>query len=228
MTRARWTTRTSDALLVAVVLYWTALLGGWRGGGAAVTGIVLVAVTPLVAGLAALAARRSPLEARPAGGMRLARRLLLGVAWLPLLAGAALWTLLTEPWPLSLRHGPDTDAAREAFADALGYAAPPGLHDLYARRAWGGPGEEIVYVAFRFDDPAVLDELARRLGLARVEPAEVPGLDAFDGPSWWPSRSELAGRPEGWRRTGSTPQAFVHLWVDRVEGRAWLQDADAL
>ncbi len=146
------------------------------------------------------------------------------IAWLPVGAFATLWVAVTEPWPLSLRQGPDTASARETFERNLGFAPPPSVTQLFARLEWGGPGEHLLYVSFHFEDDAVLEQIVTHLRLERDD--EAPAAPDFSGPAWWPPMDSLDQIAEIYRWPNGQPQRFVRLWVDRSASRAYLHDVD--
>jgi hypothetical protein len=151
----------------------------------------------------------------------------LGLAWLPMALLAAFLVALAEPWPLSLRHGPDTTSARVVFEREIGFAPPGSVSDLYGRRAWAGFGEHLVWIAFRCDDPAVVADLSGRLRLAPVATEEIPSLAVFDGPRWWPARPALQAMGTAYRQaTGGSSQVFTHVWHDTSNGRVYVHIVD--
>ncbi|MGE3540481.1 MAG: hypothetical protein AB7N91_23950 [Candidatus Tectimicrobiota bacterium] len=146
---------------------------------------------------------------------------------LPIGGGMALWIAVEEPWPLSLRHGPDTPYAREVFTQHMQFVPPASVTALYGRRAWAGFGEHITSITFRFTDEEVIRTMVTTLSLELVPPGEVQMLRALAGPGWWPAQAMLSRLPEAYRhKWGADPQVFRHLWIDRVQRRVYFQDVD--
>ncbi|MFQ5506475.1 MAG: hypothetical protein ACE5F1_17025 [Planctomycetota bacterium] len=153
-------------------------------------------------------------------------KIFLALSWLPAAALAGILILLTEPWPLSLRQGPDTSSARELFAYEFGMRPPVSVVELYGRRKWGGLGEHMNCVAFRFTDEAVIEDIVRHRSLIAVPADEISTLQSLPGPSWWPAKETLSRMPEAYRHPSSISQWFRHLWIDRAQGKVYFQDVD--
>lgn len=159
-------------------------------------------------------------------GGRILLRLTLGALALAATGAVVLFLVvyvaLVEPWPFSLRQGPDTDYAREVVHRYFGTTPPEGIQRLYAWDSWAGPGESILYLKFRFDDEKVLhrfltpDSFWR---LERLSDKEMARLTTFRGPSWWPPDAELRRFPRAYRRGNAV------VWVDPSGRLAYLQDA---
>ncbi len=233
--RERLVVRLSSAACAVAAACWLVVAHGGATPLRQAAGVALLAGVP--AALVALAwlGRRGVVRAgRRRWTVRLAK-LALVLAWLPAGAFAAVWVVLAERWPLSRSQGPDTERARATFEAELGFAPPASVRDLYAQRAWAGPGEHAVCVRFRFDDDDALEAIIGGHGLEPVDDARA--LTTFPGPSWWPATDELQRADEAYRLPRGDAQRFVHLprgarhpvapRVDRAARIAYLQDVDA-
>lgn len=126
-----------------------------------------------------------------------------------------------EPWPLSLRQGPDTDFARRGFERQLGLAPPATVTDLYYRNEWGFGGDSIHSFRFRFEDPSVVRAIVAGQGLSEAETEDRAEARYLAGPPWWPEREELNRLPRVYSRRGSDT-----FWIDEANGRAYFQRAN--
>jgi hypothetical protein len=166
----------------------------------------------------AVGRRRTPEPAR-----RYARRLrwLLVPAWLVSAAPVAFFALLIEPWPLSLRQGPDTEFARGCLARHFGGEALP-VSGVYCR-VDSGWGDRSTFLRFAFSDPFLPSRLVARRQL--VSPAEgTTGLRGYigGGPGWWDGArigelTEIYVRRQGGVLT-------LILWVDRASATVYYRD----
>jgi hypothetical protein len=136
-----------------------------------------------------------------------------------LLFGAALAALF-EPWPLSLRQGPDTEYARACFERQLRRPPPPGFVDLYCRQEWGFGGDSVHSIRFTYPEDLAAAAVARHLGMDRVGEPDRSTLRYLRGPPWWPSRAELSGLPRVYRRG-----PYAVLWMDPVSRTGYYQKA---
>jgi hypothetical protein len=150
---------------------------------------------------------------------RLAGRLLVASIAVAIVGAVAMWALLTEPWPISRRHGPDTPFAKQMFRYVVNRDVPAGAHEVFAREEWGFGGDSIYSLRLEIDTPGVAEEIARELDLSMVPPAQVARLRYFRGPSWWPTAVEVQRIARAYARTD------VVLWVDVERRRAFLQKA---
>ena len=152
--------------------------------------------------------------------------IVLVLSWLPVAALTALVISVEEPWPISLRHGPDTGYAAEVFETTFGRPADQAVTELYGRTEWAGFGEHITSVKFRYTDEAVLTEIVESLSLERVPPGQ-PDVDAWPGPPWWPPQQVLAHAHVVYRSSfPETSQVFRRLWIDEARRLAYFQDVD--
>ena len=143
-----------------------------------------------------------------------ASRLITHVSWAGSAAVIVLAVAVFQPWPFSLREGPDTEWAREGFEQTFGFAPPVSVEDLYCRRVSFWQSRE-VYAKFTYNDP----EIARQiLGKLRMEKGEPRGYQEIRRhfPSWW-----LQGIPEHgnatleYHRRPPVTHAGEGVWIDR-------------
>jgi hypothetical protein len=157
---------------------------------------------------------------RPAPGRRLyyaVSKLFLTLAWLPGAFLALLLAFVVQPWPISLRQGPDTAYAREGFARHLRFAPPAEVDDLHYRGE--GIRDATYWIAFRCSDPAVVERIAAELGLAPVE-GEIRGLgDPYARRSVWWGRDEGVSPDAAWSRG-----EVYYLWHARAAGRVYYEE----
>ena len=131
----------------------------------------------------------------------------------------AAWAQFTEPWPLSRRHGPDTEFARALFRRVVDQDVPAGVHRLSGREEWGFGGDSIYSLQFAIDEPGVAETIAAALGLSLVPARDVSRLRYFEGPAWWPAEPEIRRVALAYARVD------VVLWVDAERRQAYLQKA---
>lgn len=171
--------------------------------------------------------RARPAMRRGARTGLLAAMALLAVAWVPAAGLTTVLVLVEEPWPLSLRHGPDTAAARAIFRQRLGFEPPAAVTNLYAREVFAGPGEHVTSIAFAYLDDGVIDAVVAQASLVRVPDGDVGRLGAQQGPAWFPVEGVLRQLREAYRQKESDrPDVFRHLWVDRANRRVYFQEVD--
>lgn len=190
--------------------------------------LMTLAAVALSAGVAVLAVRR--LAGNRGLAVRVAVGFVAGLGTMVLFIGLMLGLLfvsLTEPWPVSLRHGPDTDYAREQFGRYVGPQELAAVAELYAWRQWAGPGEHVFFACFVPRDTAVKQRIVSRFSLARVEATERAKLSVWEeGPHWWPHREALHGATPMYRDPGRNPQAYTVFWPRVGDGRACLLEVD--
>ena len=146
---------------------------------------------------------------------RLISTVFLTLSWVAASAVTAGLLWMEEPWPLSLRQGPDTSSARSIFHDHFG--VEPSVSNIYARVDWTGA----MYLAFSFEDPAVVERLVERRSLRRVAPNERTAI-AVKGPSWFPSSEGLRQIPETYTTDSTGGGVSTLMFVDRVRRRVFI------
>ena len=97
-------------------------------------------------------------------------RVLTSFSWVTSAVVMALAVAVFQPWPFSLREGPDTEWSRSGFEATFGFPAPDSVTELYYRKFSFWQSEE-VYVKFQFREPAVVDEIMESL---RMEASDRP------------------------------------------------------
>jgi hypothetical protein len=149
----------------------------------------LIILFPLIP-MGLIASRRfAPIAVAPSQSVRRYLRLsqvFLAGMWLLSCVPIALLVMLLEPWPLSLRQGPDTATAKAGFAGVFGDDAG-GVARIYYRKE-SGWGDATIYLRFDVDDRVRLAALANNAGLV-VYASGAPRPSPPQGPSWWDSHS---------------------------------------
>lgn len=134
-----------------------------------------------------------------------------------LLIGALL-SYLFEPWPLSLRQGPDTDYALGCLRKHLD-VTEAAVASVYCREEWGFGGDTVYSIRFGFADA---DQISRIVDKRQLVPfALKDGRPRYiSAPRWWPSERELAQLDLPFTRGGTE-----YLWVDPKSRTAFYQKA---
>lgn len=179
--------------------------------------------------------------------LRLYTRLSLGfvsVGWLlialPALFWGAIFLRAWEPWPLSLRQGPDTAYAKDGFEQLFGHPTSESLSSLYFYSF--NVRDATYYVRFDYDDPAVIDTISQSRDLVRA-PAEARADTRFDLRAsdshlgWWPpdrineTQTIYVDRATGDKIAGRIPWNSPVgrtrlLWVDEESGTAFYRELE--
>ena len=168
----------------------------------------------------------------------------LALCWLALAVPAIFWGALfisaREPWPLSLRQGPDTDHAKQGFKRLFGFApddsqSPLNFYSFNVRDA-------SYFITFRYDDPDLIARIAaaRDLVNAPIEARDDArfGLRTHRTQwSWWrpdeinatdrlfvdrPTAEKIAGT-----RAWNSPTGYSRiLWVDEATRTAYYRELE--
>ena len=151
--------------------------------------------------------------------MHVARALLL-VAWLFSCLPVVLIISLTQPWPLSLRHGPDTSYAREGFAKHAGFSAPSSVSQIYYRI--DGNWLDVGYrLRFRISSPDLLHQIVTHHNMTKAEKMKM-GLSSSRSPKWWREKRGKKGL-ECYSR--ENPGSYYwYLWYDPATGTVWYEE----
>jgi len=137
--------------------------------------------------------------------------------WLVLIG--VFYAALLEPWPLSLRQGPDTDFAHTCFKRHLWVSEhPSSVFGIYCRDEWGFGGDSIRSIHFSFSDRLQVLQIPRLKELKRVDDPNRRAFRYTRGPAWWPSEARLRALPEAYELQGRE-----YLWLDSVAQVAYFQ-----
>ena len=121
-----------------------------------------------------------------------ASSLFLAFAWFQTTIPATFLIHIWQPWPLSLKQGPDTDYARDGYTKILGRAPPTEVSEIYYR-GLAIMGESDDYLRFRYRHPALIEKIVAQFDLIEVTAEERKGalvgfVQVFRDPmSWWPA-----------------------------------------
>lgn len=126
-----------------------------------------------------------------------------------------------EPWPFSLRQGPDTNYARNLYEQRLMHPLPTGVQNLYARAEWGFGGDTIYSIKFNFTDHSLIQNIVTSLKLEVVPKNEIKNIRILSGPKWWPSKNIFINCDEAYQR-----KEVDFLWVDQNKNEAYFQSAN--
>jgi hypothetical protein len=142
----------------------------------------------------------------------LGSRVLLALSWVAASAVTAGLVWMEEPWPLSLRQGPDTSLARGVFQRNFG--VEPSISNVYARVDWTGT----MYLAFSFEDAALIQRIVERQSLRPARSTDTAEV-VVARLSWFPSAAALSQIPE--RYVNDSSRGRISMWVDRVRHRVF-------
>lgn len=162
------------------------------------------------------------------------------VVALPGLFWSALYVAAVEPWPLSLRQGPDTETARQSFRDHFGFDAGGSVTEIYAYSF--NLRDSSTYLRFRVRDASVIDRVVRAKDLS-VLPDTMrrdPRANAHAGEarlSWWQrdridaSKTVYVDRRTAERLVGTAATTLGHhaisnLWLDSESGLAFYRELE--
>ena len=148
-----------------------------------------------------------------------ASRILFALVWLASCAPIAFYVAIIQPWPLTLRHGPDTDYARRGFESLVGFAPPPSISNIYYR-VDEGFRDSGYRLRFRCNDGAVVTQVLTRL---QLQPTNNPTMGLLSrSPKWW---SEKTQRKELLQFAREQPGKYYwYLWYDPATGTVWYEE----
>ena len=95
-------------------------------------------------------------------------RVLTSFSWVTSAVVMTLAVAVFQPWPFSLREGPDTEWSRSGFEATFGFPAPESVTKLYCRKFSFRQSQD-VHIKFRFRDPAVVDEIMQSLRMGESD-----------------------------------------------------------
>jgi hypothetical protein len=182
-----------------------------------ITGIAFITV--LVGGVVFYRLHRRSFLSRLLYSLLASSGALLGIGFVLI---GAFYAALVEPWPLSLRQGPDTDYARSCFERHLEKVPSPTVVRVYCREAWGPHGDTVYSIRFSFEDHSQVERLAQLQDMYQVEDPDRRGYAYYRGPSWWPTEAEWFALPEAYAYRQYDEE---HLWVDPAARIAYFQKA---
>ena len=116
-------------------------------------------------------------------------RLITHISWAGSAAIIVIALAAFQPWPFSLREGPDTESAWEGFEQTFGFAAPASVEKLYCRRVSFWQSKE-VYAKLTYSNSAITEQILNKLRMEQGEPRGYQEIHRHF-PSWW-----LRGTPE--------------------------------
>jgi len=146
-------------------------------------------------------------------------RVLFALVWLASCVPVAIFVAIAQPWPLSLRHGPDTDYARQGFEKLIGMPPPVSVSAIYYRadEGWLDSGYRL---RFTCHDPSVVTQIAQRLQLQESGESKA-GLGSRDA-RWWSEKRQIKTLKCFARES---PGAYYwYLWYDSRSGIVWYEE----
>ena len=182
-----------------------------------ITVIVLICV--LAGGVVFYRLRRRSALSRLLFSLLTSGATLLGIGLFSIGAFYALWR---EPWPISLRQGPDTNCARICFERVVGEELPPTFFGVCCREDWGPFGDSTYSIRFSFDHCSQVESFVQLNDLRRGDDTDRSGFDYYSGPAWWPTEVDLFALPEAYVYQGYEKE---RMWVDPVAQIAYFQRA---
>ena len=146
-------------------------------------------------------------------------RVLFALVWLASCAPVAIFVAIAQPWPLSLRQGPDTAYAKQGFEKLIGIPPPASVSAIYYRadEGWLDSGYRL---RFTCHDPSVVIQIAQRLQLQESGEMKA-GLGSRDV-RWWSEKRQLKTLKCFAREK---PGAYYwYLWYDPNSGIVWYEE----
>jgi hypothetical protein len=158
-------------------------------------------------------------HSRPAKAYLVASRTLLVIAWLLSCLPTVLWIGVTQPWPLTLRHGPDTEYSRQGFARLIGITPPASVSNIYYR-ADEGFLDSGYRLRFTCKDSSVVSHVAARLQLQATDNPTLGLLSTT--PKWWAEKLQPKGILQYARELPG--KYYWYLWYDPTTGTVWYEE----
>jgi hypothetical protein len=147
-------------------------------------------------------------------------RALFSLLWLASCVPVSVFVAITQPWPLTLCHGPDTRYARAGFERLIGFAPPASVSEIYYR-ADEGFLDSGYRLRFRCNDNSVVTQMVARLQLQESN-KPLPGLIS-QSPKWWSERMQRK-RLLHYARERTGMSYHCYLWYDPVTGTVWYEE----
>ncbi|NKB33291.1 MAG: hypothetical protein GKR91_09345 [Pseudomonadales bacterium] len=127
------------------------------------------------------------------------------VLLMPALFWGAIYFYILEPWPFSLKQGPDTTESIEGFQRVMGFEADAEIGDIYYK------GYEFrdynLFLRFESCNEILIGEITQGL-VQNSDGSGVTSLRLNSRLSWWFNRSQSSAF-EHWARD------FREVWLDR-------------
>lgn len=146
-------------------------------------------------------------------------RAMMVLAWLASCVPVAFFVMITQPWPLALRHGPDTRYAKAGFERLIGFAPPSSVSEIYYR-ADGGFLDSEYRLRFRCNDSSVVTQMVARLQLQETNKPTTRLLS--QSPRWWAERMQRRRLLQYAREQPG--KYYWYLWYDPVTGIVWYEE----
>lgn len=141
-------------------------------------------------------------------------RLITHVSWAGSAAVIVLAVAVFQPWPFSLREGPDTEWAREGFEQTFGFAAPASVEELYCRRVSFWQSKE-VYAKFTYSNPEAANRILDKLRMEKGEPRGYQEIRRHFPSSWLRGIPEHGNATLEYHHRPSAAHAGEGVWIDR-------------
>ena len=146
-------------------------------------------------------------------------RVIFLLAWLLSCVPIAFWTMIIQPWPLTLRHGPDTKYSRDGFVKLIGMSPPSSVSDIYFRED-GGWLDSGYRLRFRCTDESLVSQVISHLQLQETDKTTI-GL-CSKSPKWWKEKTHRKDLRLYFREN---PGAYYWcLWYDPSAGTVWYEE----
>ena len=106
------------------------------------------------------------------------------VSWIGAMLLLTLVVWMFEYWPVSLKHGPDTHAARAGFESHFGFTPPDSVDKLYFRKFLFWQTDE-THAKFHYRDREVVDRILERFEMEPRSEAQTYGMIRLQFPGRW-------------------------------------------
>jgi hypothetical protein len=157
-------------------------------------------------------------HSRPQRAYLIVSRVVWFGTWLFSCLPVVLWVAVTQPWPLTLRHGPDTNYSRQGFSRHMGFPPPASVSGIYYR-ADEGWLDSAYHLRFTCQDRDLVTQVVARLQLQETNKATMGLLSK--SPDWWDEKA----RRKGLRAFAREPGGYYwYLWYDPVTGTVWYEE----
>ena len=143
-------------------------------------------------------------------------RLIFAIVWLLSCVPIVFWAIIVQPWPLTLRHGPDTNYSREGFAQLMGMPPPSSVSNIYFCEE-GGWLDSSYRLRFQCNDASLVTQMVTDLQLHEInDPSRGYSPRAL---KWWVDKDKHKGLRQYYKEK---PNAYYwNLWHDPASGIVW-------